>query len=99
MIYSASGRTLQPGDYELLTRLPAGASVTDVRLSDAQARRLPVSVLGSTATGISSVETDMQHAGQQVLDLGGRPVGSWSTLPQGVYIIRVNGKQYKVVKK
>ncbi len=99
VIYSASGRTLQPGDYELLTRLPAGASVTDVRLSDAQARRLPVSVLGSTATGISSVETDMQHAGQQVLDLGGRPVGSWSTLPQGVYIIRVNGKQYKVVKK
>ena len=33
-----------------------------------------------------------------VFDLNGRRLGAWDTLPEGVYVIRMNGKQYKVKK-
>ena len=94
--YSASGATLAPGEHELLTSLPAGSTVTDVRLADAEARHLGVTIVGD-ATAVESIAMPSQYTGQ-VYDLSGRSVGSWETLPQGIYIIRVNGKQYKVKK-
>lgn len=97
VVYSASGRTLDVGDHELLSGLPAGAAVTAVHLTDAQARRLPVTILDNAASPVQSVAAELQQMGQ-VYDLSGRPVGPWHTLPSGLYIINVNGKQYKVKK-
>lgn len=96
VVYSAAGNTLAPGEHRLLASLPAGATVTDARLADADARHLGFS-LGGTATAITPVGSGLP-ASSPVFDLQGRPLGSWSTLPQGVYIINVNGKQVKVKK-
>lgn len=97
VIYSPAGHTLAPGQYQLLRDLPAGASVTDIRLTDAQACRLSVAVAGD-ATAISSVATELQQTGQ-IFDLSGRPLSEdWEHLPAGIYVIQVNGKQYKVKK-
>ena len=98
VVYSSEGRMLQPGSYELLSGLPAGAVVTDVVLSDASAQRLGVTVEGNVTTGISQLGLDMNDANMQVYDLQGRRLDSWQSLPTGVYVIRVNGKQYKVKK-
>lgn len=97
VIYSPAGRTLAAGQYQLLSNLPAGASVTDARLSDSQACRLGVVFAGET-TAIPSVVTESQQAGQ-IFDLSGRPLSDdWDSLPAGIYVIQVNGKQYKVKK-
>ena len=97
VIYSPAGRTLAAGQYQLLSDLPAGASVTDARLSDSQACRLGVVFAGET-TAIPSVVTESQQAGQ-IFDLSGRPLSDdWDSLPAGIYVIQVNGKQYKVKK-
>ena len=99
VVYSSEGRTLQPGSHELLSGLPAGAVVTDVVLSDASAQRLGVTVEGNVTTGISQLGLDMNDANMQVYDLQGRRLDTdWQSLPTGVYVIRVNGKQYKVKK-
>jgi hypothetical protein len=81
----------------LLVNLPAGATVIDARLADAQARRLPVTILDDTSA-VPYVALTTQQTGQQVFDLSGRPVGPWNTLPSGIYIVKANGKQYKVKK-
>ena len=50
-------------------------------------------------TGISQLGLDMNDANMQVYDLQGRRLDTdWQSLPTGVYVIRVNGKQYKVKK-
>ncbi len=99
VIYSSEGRTLQPGSHELLSGLPAGAVVTDVVLSDISAQRLGVTVEGNVTTGISQLGLDMNDANKQVYDLQGRRLDTdWQSLPTGVYVICVNGKQYKVKK-
>lgn len=49
------------------------------------------------ANGIAAVALSTQQTGQ-VYDLSGRRVGPWNTLPKGIYVIDVNGKQYKVKK-
>lgn len=102
VIYSASGRTLDVGDHELLAVAPTLGSVgsytvSDVRLTDAQARRLPVTVFDDTVTAVPPVAMPSQQTGQ-VFDLSGRPVGPWHTLPSGIYVITINGKQHKVKK-
>lgn len=97
VVYSADGRMLAAGSHQLLGMLPAGADVTEACLSDGKARRVGVSIEGTT-TGVPSFATQ-QLAGQEVYDLNGRLLNTpWSELPQGVYVIRVNGKQYKVKK-
>jgi hypothetical protein len=105
VIYSASGKALPVGDHELFTveqpnceLCTLNCELTNVRLTDAQARRLPVTILDGTVTAVPYVATESQQTEQQVYDLSGRPVGSWPTLPAGLYIINVNGKQYKVRK-
>ena len=99
VVYSSEGRTLQPGSHELLSGLPAGAVVTDVVLSDASAQRLGVTVEGNVTTGVQYVATESQQTVQEVYDLQGRRLDTdWQSLPTGVYVIRVNGKQYKVKK-
>lgn len=95
VVYSAAGHTLAPGEHQLLSGLPAGATVTDARLVDADARRLGSSI--TAATAVPSVAVSQQLSGR-VFDLQGRPLGEWCTLPQGVYILNVNGKQVKVKK-
>ena len=96
VIYSPVGNTLAPGEHKLLETLPAGATVSDVRLADSEAHRLGVNIEGTT-TAIDFITIPSQYAGQ-VYDLQGRRVGQWPTLPSGIYIINVNGKQYKVKK-
>lgn len=99
VIYSAEGRTLQPGDHKLLSGLPAGAMVSDVVLSDISAKRLGVNIDGGEVTGISQLGLDTSDASMQVFDLQGRRLDTdWQSLPTGVYVVRVNGKQYKVKK-
>ena len=97
VVWSANGHTLMPGVHQLLNDLPAGAVVTDVRLSDAEARHLDVANEGVT-TSISILNSQFSVGDAPVFDLSGRRLGAWDTLPEGVYVIRVNGKQYKVKK-
>ena len=97
VIYSADGHTLPAGEYDLLSGIPSGAFVSDVRLSDSEARHLGVTVDGDI-TGIQSIDNSLQTIDNAVYDLNGRRLGNWQTLPSGIYIIRVNGKQYKVKK-
>jgi len=96
--YSTEGRTLAAGSHQLLGMLPAGAVVTDACLSDGEAHRLGVGIDGTT-TSLLSTAKFAQSDVQEVYDLSGRRLTTdWSQLPQGVYVIRVNGKQYKVKK-
>lgn len=103
VVYSASGKTLPVGDHELFTiaqpnyaLCTMNCELSDVRLTDAQARRLPVTILDATAA-VPSLVIESQQIGE-VFDLSGRPVGPWHTLPSGIYVIKVNGKQFKVKK-
>ena len=98
VVWSADGHTLMPGVHQLLTGLPVGAVVTDVRLSDAQARHLDVTNEGGL-TGIRSVLSEqLIDSETPIYDLNGRRLGAWDTLPEGVYVVRMNGRQYKVKK-
>ncbi|MBR2114185.1 MAG: leucine-rich repeat protein [Prevotella sp.] len=98
VVYSAEGHALTPGIHQLLTDLPAGAVVTDVRLSDALARHLDV-VNEVGLTGISTLSSVQPVTNDvPVFDFSGRRLGAWDTLPEGIYVIRINGKQYKVKK-
>ncbi|MBQ2496947.1 MAG: hypothetical protein II521_12630, partial [Prevotella sp.] len=98
VIYSPAGNTLTAGEHELLMNLPTGATVYDVQLSDLEARHLGIRIVGD-ATAIDSLSFDnLQLDNLPVYDLMGRRVGKWHTLPTGIYIIHVNGKQYKVNK-
>ena len=97
VIYSPMGETLAPGESLLLSGMPAGAAVTDARLVDAEANRL--SVTYTNTTSIDELTADDQFLeGTQIYDLSGRRVGKWHTLPAGVYIVNLNGKQFKVRK-
>ncbi|MBR1548209.1 MAG: leucine-rich repeat protein, partial [Prevotella sp.] len=98
VVYSPEGRTLAAGMHSLLTGMPAGASITDVRLADSQARYLDVALDGTT-TSLSAVRTLLQTPDAVVYDLSGRRMGSLDSLPEGIYLINVNGKQYKVAIK
>ena len=97
VIYSVAGLTLQPGDYTLLSKLPEGATVANVCLSDANAHYLDFGIDGAEATSINRIMDDGNYD-IQVFDLNGRRLGSWESLPSGIYVIRSNGKQYKVKK-
>lgn len=96
VIYSPLGNVLAPGEHQLFSALPAGATVSDVRLTDSEAHRLGVTLDGTT-TAIDVIAIPTGFTGQ-VYDLQGRRMGQWDTLPAGVYIVNVNGKQYKVKK-
>jgi hypothetical protein len=66
-------------------------------LSDVEARYLDVLNEGGT-TSLSVVKSQLSVDEVPVFDLSGRRLGTWDTLPEGIYVIRVNGKQYKVKK-
>ena len=91
------GETLAPGESLLLSGMPAGAAVTDARLVDAEANRLSVTYTNTTSIDELTAD-DMFLEGTQIYDLSGRRVGKWHTLPAGVYIVNLNGKQFKVRK-
>lgn len=97
VIYSPMGETLAPGESLLLSGMPAGATVTDARLVDVEANRLSVTYGNTTAIDELTAD-DQLLEGTQVYDLSGRRVGKWHTLPAGVYIVNLNGKQFKVRK-
>lgn len=98
VIYSPAGNILAAGEHELLMNLPTGAFVSGVELSDLDARHLGIRIVGD-ATAIDSLSLDkLPLDNLPIYDLMGRRVGSWHTLPTGIYIIHVNGKQYKVSK-
>ena len=97
LLYSPAGNILSSGQHELLINLPAGAAVTDARLVDEQAGYLSVDFSGET-TAISTIDYSAIDSQTPVYDLSGRRVGQWNTLPKGVYIVNLHGKQYKVKK-
>lgn len=97
VIYSADGHTLQRGNHALLCELPTGATIAYACLSDADAHRLGFTIDSAEATSIEQLSANGNHD-MQVFDLNGRRLASWQSLPSGVYVIRVNGKQYKVKK-
>lgn len=98
VVYSPMGNTLAPGEHQLLSGLPAGATVTDVRLVDSEAQRLSVRVFGSPTAIDELMADDMNLETMPIYDLSGRRVGKWNTLPHGIYIVNLNGKQFKVRK-
>lgn len=97
IIYSPMGNTLAPGESLLLSGLPAGAAVTDARLVGVEANRLSVSY-GNTTSIDELMADDLRLENTPVYDLSGRRVGKWNTLPHGIYIVNLNGKQFKVRK-
>lgn len=97
IIYSPMGNTLAPGESLLLSGLPAGATVTDARLVGAEANRLSVSY-GNTTSIDELMADDLRLENTPIYDLSGRRVGKWNTLPHGIYIVNLNGKQFKVRK-
>ena len=97
VVYSPEGHMLTAGEHQLLASVPAGATVSDVCLSDAKARRLGVLIENNGVSGISQLMSTY-GSDVQVFDLSGRRVGQWQSLPAGVYVVSVNGKQYKVKK-
>lgn len=98
VIYSPAGRTFTPGKYQLLRELPAGATVTDVRLTNPLARHLGVAISGAP-TAIDKLFLNGKLSNGKLYDLSGRPLSDeWDNLPAGIYVIQVNGKQYKVKK-
>lgn len=97
IIYSPLGNTLAPGESLLLSGLPAGAAVTDARLVGAEANRLSVSY-GNTTSIDELMADDLRLENTPIYDLSGRRVGKWNTLPHGIYIVNLNGKQFKVRK-
>lgn len=94
--YSAEGRCLAPGVHQLLSGLPVGAAITDVRLSDSQARYLDVDYQGAL-TGIRTLSDGDALPDGVLFDLNGRRVGPWQSLPDGIYIY--NGKKIKKITK
>ncbi len=88
VIYSATGNELPPGQYELVTNLPANAVVTDARLSDKNAKHLGVNI-NNEATGINAIKIDEALSGKWH-DLNGRVLNVKPTQP-GIYI--KNGKK------
>ena len=88
VIYSATGNELPPGQYELVTNLPANAVVTDARLSDKNANHLGVNI-NNEATGINAIKIDEALSGKWH-DLNGRVLNVKPTQP-GIYI--KNGKK------
>ena len=101
VIYSPIGQTLAAGTHRLMSSLPEGATISDVRLTDSEARPLGVSVNFTTGTqGIVSMENgklDIENESVECYDLLGRKIANGKSA-QGIYIINVNGKQYKVKK-
>ena len=82
VIYSADGLELLPGQHDIISNLPAGATVTEVRLSDKEAHHLGVSISHPT-TGIKATETNQQSDVWYHLD--GRAVNG-KPLQSGIYI-------------
>lgn len=97
VIYSSVGHSLPVGTHQLLMQLPAGATISEPVLTDVEARRLGVGVDGDMHTGIDRLGID-PTGDMPVYDLSGRRLGPWDTLPAGIYIVRVNGQQYKLRK-
>lgn len=97
VVYSAAGNTLPAGNHQLLDQLPAGATVTEAVLTDSEARRLGVGIDGEVPTTIDRLNIGSM-ADMPVYDLSGRRLGSWDTLPAGIYVVRLNGQQYKLRK-
>lgn len=97
ILYSPQGNSLTPGEHQLLSQMPQGAEITDVRLVDIEAQRLGV-VIGGETTAIETIDSSMITDEMPIYNLGGRRVGQWNTLPAGIYIVRINGTQYKVKK-
>jgi hypothetical protein len=97
VVYSPLGNTLAPGESLLLNGLPANAVITDARLVDSNAAHLPVGFDSTTSIDELSSD-DLRLQTTPVYDLSGRRVGDWNSLPAGIYIVKLNGKQFKVRK-
>ena len=97
VMYSPNGHTLDAGMHHLLSGLPADAVITAACLSDMDARSLGF-VIDDDVTSLSTLKSQISIDDAPVYDLIGRRVGPWDSLPEGIYVIHINGKSYKVKK-
>lgn len=96
VIYNLNGRCVEAGEHDLLTGLDPKAAISTVRLTDAEANYLSVTIR-DLATAISLLN-DGLPVGAEVFDLSGRRVTSFETAPAGTYVIKQGNKQFKVRK-
>lgn len=98
VIYSPTGNSLAPGQTLILNGLPNSAIIADARLVDSNTNRLSVGFNNNT-TSIEELSSDeLLLDTTPIYDLSGRRVGQWDSLPTGIYIVTLNGKQFKVRK-
>ena len=56
-------------------------------------------VAGAAGTTVGIDRLGIDPTGDMpVYDLSGRRLGPWDTLPAGIYVLRLNGQQYKLRK-
>ena len=97
VFYSPTGNVLSAGTHQLLQQLPAGATVIETVLTDLEAHLLGVDMNGEVPTSILQLGRE-PGVDTPVYDLSGRRLGPWDTLPPGIYVVRMNGQQYKLKK-
>lgn len=93
--YSLSGATIPVGEHVVGT-CPTDATLRTASLSDANARRVGVSLTNGSATGIKGVDMLDADVPMEIFSPSGVRLQS---LQQGINIIRANGKTFKVLNK
>ena len=95
VIYHLDGRTVEAGEHDLLLGLDPQATISAVRLTDADANYLSVAIR-DVVTRINDIDALPTDA--DVFDLSGRRIGSFDAAPSGTYIIKRGNKQFKIRK-
>lgn len=106
VIYNLNCETMAEDGYNILTGLPEGTTIQDVRLSNENAERMSVRILsGNLSTGIgeTTLSGDLTEEGL-IYDMEGRIVAKGNVseelrkLPAGIYVLNIGGKTLKVKK-
>ena len=105
IVYNFNDESLDANEHDILTNLPEGTQVADVRLSNEMAERTPARIVGSSVVGVNTNTLSETDASGLIYDMEGRIVAKGSLsdelrrLPAGTYILCVEGKTLKVTKK
>lgn len=105
IVYNFNDESLDASEHDILTNLPEGTQVADVRISNEMAERMPARIVGSNVVGVNTNTLSETDASGLIYDMEGRIVAKGSLsdelrrLPAGTYILCVEGKTLKVTKK